>query len=93
MPQSQPESNGPRAVYAWLGQQVLAIVIASCLSTYVSTKVLDTRVTALESQAKDVQENLKEIATSVNKMAVSFAELSQFVKDEIRNESTRVGSK
>lgn len=80
----QPPTNGARSVYSYLGQHVLSIVVASLLSTYVATKVLDQRVSALEAQTRDLRGDLKDIAESVNKMAVSFGELSQVVKDEIR---------
>ena len=59
-------------------------MLASAVSTFVATKVLDVRVSALEAQAQEARGDLKQIAQNLNSMAVSVAELSAVVKTEIQ---------
>lgn len=53
-------------------KETIAIVIASGVSVYVSTKILETRVTTLETTTRDVQGELKAIAASLNRLVGSF---------------------
>lgn len=69
-------------VYAYLGQQILGIILASAISTFVATKTLDIRVTQLESQAKEVRQELKEIANSTRQMSIDIARLAEVAKRE-----------
>jgi dynactin complex subunit len=73
-----------KGAYTAVKDQVIGIVLASAVSTFVATKVLDVRVSALEVQAKEARGDLKQIAENLNKMAVSVAELSAIMKTEIQ---------
>lgn len=77
------------SLLSMIGKQVISMVIATGLSIYVSTRILDSRVTALESQAREVQSELKGIAQSVNRMAGSFETFTSMVREELRSGNAR----
>jgi hypothetical protein len=68
--------------YAVVGKQLLGIILASAISTFVATKTLDIRVTQLEKQSVELRGDIKDIASSTKQMAINIATLTEAVKKE-----------
>jgi hypothetical protein len=71
-----------RNVYSHLGQQLLGIILASAISTYVATKTLDIRVSQLEKQSTELRGDIKDIASSTRQMSIDIATLTEAIKKE-----------
>jgi hypothetical protein len=77
-----PTSDRSTSLSKTLAQYVISPVIVLTLSVLLSTRVNDYRISTLEAESKEVRAELREINSSISRIAVSLAELSQWVRDQ-----------